>query len=381
MESERKLLVKALVLHKEELQEKLHTDIKVFKDAEVSEKERVEGNRLYGKEKHDARVHAAIINHYNKSLAFAPNDSEKLALAYGNRSAFLLHINECEESIQDIDRACKITDSKVFEIKLLCRKIECLKKSGLPYEDVSEAAQALIDDISDKDAKKQDLKELLDSKIELSPKHCRAVNGEEKNSESNVLDSKIKQETCSFDDSVVLDYNDKYGRHVVAKRDFRPGETIFVKKLYAATLNVIKLYTYCNACLKICWSGIPCDNCNWAIFCSESCKTESWKKHHDVECAVYPNVMLHDDFILKYMHISLRLLISGIKEAGSISKLRTMLESVDKCKGILSTFQFIRICNYFMSTANICFLQQIPVLRIFQRTRNSEAAVSKFCTL
>lgn len=72
-------------------------------------------------------MHAKILSHYSRSIALAPIESEALALGYGNRSAFLLRISKYKDSILDIDRALKITNSKILKIKLLCRKIECLK--------------------------------------------------------------------------------------------------------------------------------------------------------------------------------------------------------------------------------------------------------------
>lgn len=53
-----------------------------FKDARVSDIERGQGNESYAQAKHDAKVHATIMHHYNKSMAYAPRDSENLVLFF-----------------------------------------------------------------------------------------------------------------------------------------------------------------------------------------------------------------------------------------------------------------------------------------------------------
>lgn len=95
------------------------------KTPEASEKARKAGNVIYMQSKHTAQMHEEILRLYCKSIVLAPDNSEELALAFGNRSAFLLHLQKYRESIQDIERALKITQSTSLKEKLSKRKAEC----------------------------------------------------------------------------------------------------------------------------------------------------------------------------------------------------------------------------------------------------------------
>ena len=63
---------------------------------------------------------------YSQCIAAAPNDSEELALGYGNRSALLFRLKKYRDCIVDCDRALKITTSQLLKCKLLSRKAESL---------------------------------------------------------------------------------------------------------------------------------------------------------------------------------------------------------------------------------------------------------------
>lgn len=136
-------------------------------------------------------------------------------------------------------------------------------------------------------------------------------------------------------DSVDIKYNEKYGRHAVAKRDFAPGEIVFTEKPYLYTLNPHNNHAYCGHCLKLSWASIPCDHCSWIMFCSEDCKTKAWSEYHFVECTVVPRISYaynnpEKDRGPQYMT---RALLKGIKETGSLGKLRQRIDELDKCTG------------------------------------------------
>lgn len=110
------------------------------KTPNASTQARNEGNKLFvARDNHNARVHEEIWKLYSRSIAHAPNESEELALGYGNRSALLLHLEKFEESIIDIERALKITGSSTLKEKLLNRKKTCLDAlSELKKKKISE---------------------------------------------------------------------------------------------------------------------------------------------------------------------------------------------------------------------------------------------------
>lgn len=62
---------------------------------------------------------------YSESIAFAPTNSEELALAFGNRSAALFQLSKYDLCLLDVNRALKLSFPERSKNKLLKRKEEC----------------------------------------------------------------------------------------------------------------------------------------------------------------------------------------------------------------------------------------------------------------
>lgn len=307
--------------------------IRNLKSLDASEKVRKEGNALFLKSVHSDALHAEVFELYCKSIAFAPSGSEALALAYGNRSAFLLHIKKYDKSIEDVNKALEITNSNALRVKMLCRKINSLIALDTHVDDsYLESAKNYFDKIDDSEENKERLLKLINETKELLNSSKQKVVKIRQNQKKSLETVSNEKKAADVFDSVSIKHDEKYGRHLVAARHFQPGEIIFVEKLYAGVLEFTKHYTNCNFCLKTSWSGMPCDHCDWAMYCSESCKAEAWEKHHHIECLLIPFGQFQD--FLEFYHVCVRMLIIGIKEAGSIAELRKTLGTMDAIKGI-----------------------------------------------
>lgn len=297
MDIERSLLLKTCVDRRQHLEKVLEaiSSEETFKDAAYSEQYCKEGNALYSQKNHNTETHQEIFSRYSKSICWAPLNSQELALAYENRSRFLLHMDKYKDCIKDINKALELTTSDIKKTELVCRKAECLKKlSSLEYQ------------------------------VEACPKTNSMSYEEPENTLLQVDESPY----C-----ISIDYNEKYGRHLNATKDYKPGELIFSEQLYASVLNPIMYHTNCNYCLKVCWSGIPCNYCNWAMFCSEDCRQKGWEAFHAIECSVIPYLQEIFSNFFDSMSMSLRILLVGIREAGSIVQLMDNLQVAEKCTG------------------------------------------------
>ncbi|KAJ8680075.1 hypothetical protein QAD02_015862 [Eretmocerus hayati] len=134
---------------------------KVLKNSETFKVSKDTGNALYSRKAHDEVTHAQIFACYNRAVANATNQSE-LSLAYGNRSAFLLHIKRYKASIIDIDRALSLTNSVHLKIKLLCRKVQCLKALGNDsFPKSLMMAENFLEEVDEKDSYKKSLAQLV----------------------------------------------------------------------------------------------------------------------------------------------------------------------------------------------------------------------------
>lgn len=228
----------------------------IKKSSSMSSKIRQEGNLLYSK-KHHENSHMEVLSLYSKSIAFAPKNSEELALGFGNRSALLIHVKKYEECIIDIERALSITKSKELKAKLSTRKALCLKSLNESKSNFQKTA--LIDS-----------KKLKLPQIKLSKKVSCVV------------------------ESVKLKYDEKYGKHMVANQDIRPGEVIAVEKAFLSFPLKTKQYVVCSHCLSQSWNANPCNFCTENIYCSEKCKSQAWEEYHDIECYIITNVPIPD---------------------------------------------------------------------------------------
>lgn len=304
-----------------------------FKSSKLSEEKRIKGNKLYQKHKHDASTHFKIWKLYSKSIRLAPNDSEELATAYGNRSAVLLHLQKYKESVQDVDRAMAITKVESLKVKLLCRKIDCLVALNLANEarETLLKAKELLVEINDNDKDKLVRKQMVEKAeiLTLKKRNSNVINKKLPPPEPDNLPLKIPSQVTS---SVVVQYNEKYQRHLVATRDIQPGQIILVEKPYAYSTSMKNAHAFCGNCMKLSWASIPCDSCTWCMFCSETCKTLACEKYHRYECPITTHIKMFTSLENIYQ-VSLRTLLMGIEETGSIKKLRAEIRSVENCTG------------------------------------------------
>ena len=246
-----------------------------------------------------------------------------MALAHGNRSAFLLRIKKLKESIQDIDQALLITQSVTLKIKLLCRKVECLKRLGsAKFQRFLKEAKHLNKTYTGKADVKEFHRKLIkdasndfDLHSQIIKQNCLIPN--------SLVFKNNKKKVNDFS-SVLLDHNNKFGRFLKAKKDIEPGEIIFIEKIHHPVPSWTKHLTCCSHCLTMNWFSIPCDNCTWAMYCSEECKNVALEKYHDIECTV---INVDKTLSLYESSTAIRMFIIGVKEAGNIQKLKETIEN------------------------------------------------------
>ncbi|XP_058796512.1 SET and MYND domain-containing protein 4-like [Phymastichus coffea] len=310
-----------------------HTNIDnvdcIKKDSEFSQSLRKKGNEMYGKRNYD-NEYEEVHEYYSRSIAFAPIDSDDLALAYGNRSALLHRIGKHEESILDIDRALEINKSDIAVIvKLLCRKVECLAALGSSEsQKVYDKVKYLLPEILQRNQnEKSTLENMRKAEIALQ-NLCQVPNVKNKETEEHMFVLQKKELQNSFD-SVALQFDEKLDKHLIATRDIKPGEIIFVEKPYIGCLNTNKGHIYCGHCFTKTWASIPCDFCHWCMFCSKKCKEVAWKNYHVAECSVISYLIDIKGTVTYSQQLSLRILMTEVIKSGNLFKFIKAVESAD----------------------------------------------------
>ena len=131
------------------------------------------------------------LNLYTKSISFAPDNSEELALAYSNRSAVLYRLAKYDLCIRDINLALKKDLSEDVRTKLENRKTKCLAQVESKKKMVNGGSSYLADLIEDDP---------------LSV--CR-------NFDNPLL--------LSSSSKIKLACDERWGRYMVAAKDIEPG--------------------------------------------------------------------------------------------------------------------------------------------------------------
>lgn len=295
------------------------------KNASESIKHRTRANVIHAS-KHrctGAQIHSWIL--YTESIIQAPSGSPELASGYANRSALLLKMRKYSDCISDIDRA--LSSNSLDHVKgiLLSRKAECLKLLGQPEaNDVVEEATRWLERMSlDEKSRNKHVKRMTNASIsELEP-----IAEEFWKVQPSIVPQK---EVPCASEAIALVHNRKYGRHMVATRKISPGEILMIEKPFATVLR-LNDYIHCSYCLKMSWTNVPCSGCILMLYCSEKCRDEAWNEYHDMECPVIGYLV--DSNLRETEIFALRIVILGLKSAGSIQALEEEVNVVDDCEG------------------------------------------------
>lgn len=301
---------------------------------------RERGNFLFCQKVHSSEKHEEILKLYNQSIALAPNDSEELAFAFGNRSALLLHLKKYKDCINDCNLAIEVSASEILKSKLLTRKVQCLAALDDPKtnEVYNEILQLISEMNLDSSIKEHLLNKLSTIKNDISKQLSYEVLPKLDKVYNIPTFIPGKEAPCASE-AVTIEYNKEWGRHIVATRDIQPGEIIILEKIYYAFIYPDKMWVYCQNCSKLSWSSIPCKGCIFGIYCSKECRQEAWDKYHKFECEVFPHVWDIDEDI-KCPTSILRLLLIAIHELGDIKQLKEEVIAVHRNQGIMSIVAF-----------------------------------------
>ncbi|XP_068456648.1 SET and MYND domain-containing protein 4 isoform X2 [Clinocottus analis] len=238
----------------------------VQKDAQLAAKCRERGNSSF-----KTRDHAAAALHYSQGICFAHLGSEQLSLCYANRSAALYHLQHCQESLDDIDKALKNGYPSHLLHKLEDRRTQCLKHLS--------AGQKAKEDQPNPASKNNKASDRV------------------KGASAGLL-------TFGICPQAALGFSSEKGRHLVAAETIAAGEVILHDRPYSCVLipgiEEVKgnggrqhaqrgvlfgvEHKRCHRCLTETLCPVPCEGCSYSRYCSTSCQRDAWEEHHCWEC-------------------------------------------------------------------------------------------------
>lgn len=200
---------------------------------------RQQGNRSFKK-----NMFRTVLECYNLALAYAPLNSQAMALAYSNRSALLFTVRAYGACLKDIEACLAIggIESSIID-KLAKRKGICQRLS------------------SSTDTAK--LTAMFGKYFQFDvPRHPQIP-------------------SASTDVEVVMESE---GPKVVAARDIKVGTVVAIEESFVSHLGKGNYFVACYYCHKMSLNLIPCEGCCAALFCDEVCLKRCNEEFHNIEC-------------------------------------------------------------------------------------------------
>lgn len=279
------------------------------KSTSRSKAARLAGNAILQNRNHSKAKIKEAFSHFAESAAYALPGSEELALAYNNRSVLSHHIRMYDLALIDINEALSIdTVTILLKVKLLIRKINCLKSIGDKVELLQvQEVQNLLNKIESSESKRQmteALKKALEVKGDINFRAFMSKPFPKMTGSTEI--------PCASD-AVEIKYNKTFGRHLAVNRYVPPGEILIAEDAYVTFPILENRYLYCCHCLNLALCAIPCDSCSLLIFCSKLCKNNAWKKYHNFECSIM-KTLVDQTLFETSIFLLCRSVIVGLKE-------------------------------------------------------------------
>lgn len=250
---------KGISFYDEQLVHSIEKNFVPNKDDVFALKLRQEGNALFAKKKYDRAM-----DKYNRSLCYAENDSENIALAYANRSSCYLNMKLYDRCLIDIDLATKAKYPDHLQPKLEKRASDCMKaiEDGLQADDI-------------------------EAKLSYEPHH----------------------DYPALVNNLTIVNNSKYGRSVFTTTDMDVGETVLLEQMYFGE-SYVRKYETCTVCLKSNTNLVPCTKCTFAMLCYDGCKHADL---HRLECGIRTHPNDGDNFVVSILIPIIRSILMAIK--------------------------------------------------------------------
>ncbi|XP_057331834.1 SET and MYND domain-containing protein 4-like [Microplitis mediator] len=296
------------------------------KNEATAKKKLEEGNKMIS-----SAPLVKLIEIYSEAIAYALPGSELLARGFANRSAALTNGGMYKDSLKDIERSFEVGYPDNLKAKLYARKAKnLLALNSMMRSEVDDSiTQAKIWVEKMDDDKKKKVENSLDQlkANESFKKPIKLWESSEFFPETPDDNPKILRASGSID----IKNSKTFGRHIVATKDIKAGETIMVHKYYAFTLKSQYRYQYCWNCSRSTWSGVPCTQCSNVIYCNEECRDTAWQNHHDIECLAITAILDHSTFndCVEKCLLCVRILVKALKEFETVNALYEKVNEID----------------------------------------------------
>ncbi|KYN41167.1 SET and MYND domain-containing protein 4 [Trachymyrmex septentrionalis] len=243
--------------------------------------------KLSGNKEFQSKKYAASLESYTNSARYAPSSSINLSIAIANRSASLFYMDRWQDCINDINLAIKLGYPENLRYKLHLRAAQCYLKLGnktLVVETVLQLHSIVNEPNISNETKGKQINDII---LKIS---CMEENADSTTdtAEFPSLPEVAFGENPNFrfaSAAVEIKCTPEKGRYVVANRDIKRGQILFVEKAFAfVPLCHIKPDNCYNCCRSSGNTPVPCTECVDSIYCNITCWDEARSSYHHWEC-------------------------------------------------------------------------------------------------
>lgn len=238
------------------------------------------------------------------SLSFAPPGSEKVGLAYANRSVVYSEMGYYEKALENIELARNNNYPRSKFDKLKIREDQCLENlNNKPLKNKFQEHEVIRNKV---------LKETVPGN---------------------------KNAPCYIADCLEMKKSQEFGRYIVTNQDLKVGTVIAMEDPFSKSVIPAARYKRCSNCLAHNLLNLfPCDICCSTMFCSEECRKINWEKYHQFVC---PVVDILDALFTKIMLIALRTFFEALSIFnGDPLALNEFLKSIENSDATVFDFDF-----------------------------------------
>lgn len=285
---------------------------------------------------------------YTQSLRKAPPYSECAAEAYAQRSAMLYSLKSFDECILDMDRALDLPLSDEMRSSFDSQKklVSAMHAMALfnanSFVESVPAIDKALELLCPTDEEYQDLKNMRKGAVFIN-----SVIGPDQTKKNVPVEDTIVHGKSSqlrgASRGIDIAYSPKDGRTLVAKMSFRAGDILAVQDPLLTVIDVEEPPTHCHQCLKKSRCLIPCDQCQYAVYCSENCRTEAYEKYHRIECKIESLLIGPFPFDVWALLCQLRCLNILTDQGNDLKGLRDDIREIEENSG---TWIALYYCQY-----------------------------------
>nr|XP_023013844.1 SET and MYND domain-containing protein 4-like [Leptinotarsa decemlineata] len=267
----------------------------IEKDLTISMEEGHIGNASYLK-----KEYGNALKHYNIGIRFCPQNTDVglqvLCVLIGNRTTVNIDLELYEKVLKDITYLEEIGKYPVsMKYRILWRKAKCHEVRGdfetadLYYD---EALKLLTENNNLPEEELQNKIKTLKYCKENKTKQVSTASTSDTGSIRDIEKFKGSKKYPAVSPFVDIKFDNRLGRHAVAKKDISVGTLIVKEDPHVALLDKGRSLTHCQVCFVYVDQLIfPCSTCTNVVFCSNDCKKQAEASFHKSECSLYPTLV------------------------------------------------------------------------------------------